>query len=169
MRLKLPLIFEKAPGDWQGDLLSLSVFRHASIAVSFHFTPRNLFPYLPFSFFLPVGWLSFFYFFLSLSTFPFSYFSLTYCQAVFNVQYSRSSLVAVFMWQMPDLLKAGALTKKRTNDRERCQSNTQAFQRCKQMCACTKGHFSEPAQRKCHLFSLSAQTHTNRCIYQTSF
>ncbi|TMS08241.1 Erbin [Larimichthys crocea] len=34
----------------------------------------------------------------------------------------------------------------KTNDRERCQSNTQAFQRCKQMCACTKGAQQKPFQ-----------------------
>lgn len=89
----------------------------------------------------PSGWASFV---ISL-TFLLLIFHWVTGQPVYKVQdsaaaQSRSSLLAVFMWQRPDLLKAGALTKKGTNDRECCQSNSQAFQTCKQMYACTKGH-----------------------------
>lgn len=45
----------------------------------------------------------------------------------------------LFMWERPGLLKPEAMTKTRANDQDCCQSNTQACQRCKQMCACTKG------------------------------
>lgn len=98
------------------------------------------FPILPF-YPPPPLWLSFLCY---LTHFPFSYFSLSnwrasWCITSCAAAQSGSSPLTVFMWQRPDLLKAGALTKKGTNDRERCQSNTQAFQRCKQMCVCTKG------------------------------
>lgn len=137
-------IWESSRWLW-GKLLSLSVVFHASLAVSFHFMS---FPFSQqscvslFAFFVlpPSGWASFV---ISLA-FLFLIFHWLTGQPVYKVQCSAaaqsgSSLLPVFMWQRPDLLKAGALTKKRTNDRERCQSNSQAFQRCKQMYACTKG------------------------------
>lgn len=157
-RASVPGIFEKAPGD-RGEKtkkkksLSLSV-SHASLAVSFHFTSLQNCIIL---FFTPLAEFPF----VISHTFPSSYFSLT----VYKVQLRADPLfLAVFMWQRPDLLKAGALTKERTNDRERCQSNTQAFQTCKQMCACTKGALQKSFQRR--LFSLHThQPHAYTSLY----
>ena len=142
-------IWESSRWLWGRKPLSLSVFSHASLAVSFHCTSfpfslqKNCISLFAFFVLPPSGWVSFVIFL------TFSYFSLTEwrasrctkCRTVQQQQLKANPLFfsLLFMWQRPDLLKAGALTKKGTNDRERCQSNTQAFQRCKHMYACTKG------------------------------
>lgn len=123
-------------------LLSCFTCRIIPLYVLPIFSAKNCISLFAFFVLPPSGWVSFVIFL------TFSYFSLTEWRASRCIKYRavQQQLKAnplffslLFMWQRPDLLKAGALTKKGTNDRERCQSNTQVFQRCKHMCACTKG------------------------------
>lgn len=166
-------IWESSRWFW-GKLLSLSFFAHASLAISLHFYVLPIFSgklCFPICLFLS---------FLLLAEFPLSSRSLSFflfftdwqaslCIKCSAAAQSGSSPLAVFMIRRPELLKAGALTKKRTNDRECCQSNTQTFQRCKQMCACTKGRsrdlFSASTESAVSFLSLTYQAHAHtKCL-----
>lgn len=72
-------------------------------------------------------------------TFPCDFYLLSLLYKVQCCSSSAPLFSQLFMWERPELLKPEATTKTRANDQDCCQSNTQAFQRCKQMCACTKG------------------------------
>lgn len=137
-----PSIWESSRWLWgKISLFLLSLMLHLlyhSILFPSHFLSKTEFPHFHF-FPLPL-WLSCLCY---LTYFPFSHFSLTERQPSWCINCSAAAAqllsTLLFVWRRPELLKAGALTKRRTNDRGRCQRNTQAFQRCKQMRACTKG------------------------------
>lgn len=123
-----PLVCAEAPGV----CVCVRGGAYHSILCHSHFLSKPAFPcVLPL--YPPSGWVAF----VTSLTLLFSDW-LTNRPAGVQRSTAAPLFPLLFMWQRPELLKAGPPTKRRTNDWDRCQSNTQAFQRCKQIRACTK-------------------------------